>query len=55
MDRTKPQTETAIMTVRDVPVSLRRDVRIRALQEGKTLQGKIIELMAAYVAKKQEE
>ena len=50
MDRTKPQTETAIMTVRDVPVSLRRDVRIRALQEGKTLQGKIIELMAAYVA-----
>ena len=52
---TTNNTQTAIMTVRDVPVELRREVRIRALREGKTFQTEIIELMAAYVAKKQEE
>jgi hypothetical protein len=39
----------AVMSVRDVPESLRMAFRGRALQEGKTMQAKIIELMQEYV------
>jgi hypothetical protein len=41
--------DTGAMSVRDVPESLRLIFRGKALQEGKTMQAKIIELMQKYV------
>ena len=41
--------DTATMAVREVPEALRLMFRGKALQEGKTMQEKIIELMQVYV------
>lgn len=39
---------TATIVVRGIPAELRRAVRIKALQEGKSLQEKVRELFEAY-------
>lgn len=39
---------TGAMFIREVPVKLRLAFRAKALQEGKTMQEKIIELMQRY-------
>ena len=43
--------ECPVMTIRGIPTDLRRAVKIKAMQEGKSLQDKIEELMEAYAGK----
>jgi hypothetical protein len=42
--------DTSTMAIREIPEALRLMFRGKALQEGKTMQAKIIELMQAYVS-----
>lgn len=46
------ETNATTMAIRDVPESLRMQLRSKALAEGKTMQVKIIELMQEYVSVK---
>ena len=43
--------QTGAMIIRNVPESLRREFKARCASEGKSMQGKIIELMSAEVKK----
>lgn len=49
IDRNGITDDTGTMAVRDIPESLRLMFRGKALQEGKTMQAKIVELMQQYV------
>ncbi|MFH1081503.1 MAG: hypothetical protein V1766_14810 [Pseudomonadota bacterium] len=46
--------ESAII-IRNVPESLRKALKIKAMQEDKTMQGLILELITRYVGEKQGE
>lgn len=41
--------------IRNVPESLRRELKVRAAKDGKTMQGLILELITRHVGEKQGE
>ena len=40
------------LIIRNVPESLRRELKAKAAQEGKSMQGVVVELITRYVEKK---
>jgi hypothetical protein len=46
---------TSAIIIRNVPESLRKELKIKAMKEDKTMQGLILELITRYVGEKQGE
>lgn len=51
MKTTKDKEKSKSIIIRNVPESVRRDLKAKVAQEGGTMQGKILELITAYVRK----
>lgn len=43
------------LIIRNIPESVRRELKARAAKEGKSMQGLILELITRYVSEKQGE
>ena len=43
------------LIIRNIPESIRRELKARAAKEGKSMQGLILELITRYVSAKREE